>query len=113
MLALSVTVPAVATVAVPAPSSMGRATTSPVPVPVLDRFSVLPVTSVSGVALVAKVPAPLLLVMEPPLARVTTLPTLAPPAMSSVLAPSARVPLPALPLPVRRSMPLVTVVPPA
>ena len=107
---VKVTVPeAMLTFDAPLPPEMRRDTCRSVP----ERFNVPPLVSDSGVALVASVPVPALLVMVPPLPMVTTLPTLAPPAISNLLAPTAMVPLPAsLPAPLMRSVPADTVVPP-
>ena len=103
-------VPAVVTEAVPAPSLKARLMARPLPL--LDSVMVLPLASATGVALAAKVPAPLLLVMLPPPLIVTTFATLAPPTMSSVLLPTAMVPVPAVPALFRRSVPARMPVPP-
>ena len=90
---------------------MTRSTISP-PVP-LDKFTVLAMGNDSAVALNASVPPPVLLVMLPLPRMLSTLPTLAPPAMSSVLALTAMVPVPAVPVvPETRSVPPSMDVPP-
>ena len=97
------------TLAVPAPTSKARAMRSSSPV--LDSVT-LPLAGSAMAGPAASVPVPLLLVMVAPLSSVMALATLAPPRMSSVLAPSAMLPLPAVPLPLSASVPALTVVPP-
>ena len=88
------------------------------PVPLLDRFRLAALARTSGCAagavVAASVPSPLLLVTLAPLASVSKLTTLAPPAMSRMLAPSAIVlpATPALPLPLMRKVPVETLVSP-
>ena len=94
-----------------APSVICRATTRPLPV--LARFRLAPSASANAPPVALRVPtAPLLLLMVAPVVTVSGLITVAPAAMSSVLALSVIVP-PAVPLPLTRSVPALTVVPPA